>query len=132
MRFVSHPGVISLVMYSGATLTTNEPKIIKSENLKNMAVEKTLLLVEATNEGIKACVNAPSAKMFLKRFGSLFARKKMSLQYPAPKTEAITTSRTNPKTRDKSMPKLLVKIDFNRIILFGIKLRVFYLNITMN
>ena len=80
IRWALQPMACSLVIYSGAKVTSNEPKIIKRENLKKIAVEKTPLLEDATKEGIKACVKAPSAKMFLKRFGSLFARKKISLQ----------------------------------------------------
>ena len=73
---------------------------------------KTPLCLDAINEGMKACVNAPSAKIRLKRFGSLNATKNMSDQMEAPSAEAISTSLPRPVTREKSIPKLLVKIDF--------------------
>jgi hypothetical protein len=114
-----------LVTSSGKNVTTKEPKMIKSIKRKKIAVEKTPLFFEATKEGIKACVNAPSAKIFLKRFGSLFATKKRSAQKEAPSAEAISTSRINPAIRDIRMPKLLVNMDFNRMLLFVFKINIF-------
>ena len=125
MVSASHPMASNLVISSGKKVTTNEPKMIKSMNLKNIAVANTPLFFEATKEGINACVKAPSAKIFRKRFGSLFATKNKSDQKEAPRTEAISTSRANPAIRDISMPKLLVNMDFNRMGLFSFKLFVF-------
>ena len=118
MVSASQPMASNFVINSGKKVTTNEPKMIKSINLKKIAVEKTPLFLEATKEGINACVNAPSAKILRKRFGSLFATKNKSDQKEAPSTEAISTSRANPAIRDISMPKLLVNMDFNRMRLF--------------
>jgi len=99
----------------GKKMMSNEILIKKSKNLKKIAVAKTPLCLEATNEGINACVKAPSAKMRRNRLGSLKATKNMSLQMDAPSADAIKTSRMSPVTRDMSIPKLLVKIDLSFI-----------------
>jgi hypothetical protein len=91
----------------------------KSRNLRKIAVAKTPLCLEATKEGMKAWVKAPSAKIRRKRLGSLKATKNISLHTEAPRAEAMNTSRPRPVTREKSMPKLLVKIDLSLIRLFG-------------
>jgi hypothetical protein len=67
------------------------------------------LFFEFINAGIKVCVKAPSAKIRLKRLGSLNATKKMSLYMLAPRTEAVKRSRIKPKMRETSIPILLVK-----------------------
>ena len=112
------PQASSLVMGSGKKVITREKASKKSKKRKKIAVAKTPLCREAMNEGIKACVNAPSAKIRLKRLGSLNATKNMSDQMDAPNAEAMRTSRPRPVTREKSIPKLLVKIDFNCMIFF--------------
>lgn len=126
-----HPQAKSLVIGSGKKVMSSENAIKKSRNRKNIAVAKTPLCLDATKEGINAWVNAPSAKIRRKRFGSLNAMKNISLHIEAPRAEAIRTSRPKPVTRENKIPKLLVKIDFNRIIVFGFKLRVFYRNVEM-
>jgi len=122
---LSHPKAKSFVMGSGKKVIRSEKAIKKSKKRKKIAVAKTPLCFEATNEGIKACVNAPSAKIRRKRLGSLNATKNISLHMEAPKAEAIRTSRPRPVTRETKMPKLFVKIDFNRIVFFYFKLKVF-------
>ena len=112
------PQASSLVMGSGKKVMSRENAIKKSKNLKNIAVANTPLCFEAMKEGIKACVNAPSAKIRLKRLGSLKATKNISDQIEAPSADAISTSRPKPVTRENKIPKLLVKIDFNCIIYF--------------
>jgi hypothetical protein len=104
---------------------SNENTIRKSRKRRKIAVAKTPLCLLATKEGIKACVNAPSAKIRRKRLGSLNATKNISLHMDAPSAEAIRTSRPRPVTRENKIPKLLVKMDFNRIIFFIVKLAVF-------
>ena len=113
-----HPQARSLVMGSGKKVMSSEMAIKKSKNRKNMAVAKTPLCREATKEGMKACVNAPSAKIRRKRLGSLKATKNISLHTEAPKAEAISTSRPRPVTRENSIPKLLVKMDFSFIVFY--------------
>ncbi len=115
----SQPQARSLVMGSGKKVMSRENTIKKSKKRKNIAVAKTPLFLDAINEGIKACVNAPSAKIRRKRFGSLNAIKNISLHTEAPNAEAISTSRPKPVTRENKIPKLLVKMDFNRIMLFN-------------
>ena len=106
-------GVMSLVSSSG-NMETKMEKITKmSIKRKKIAVANTPFCFEAINEGIKAWVNAPSAKIRLKRLGSLKATKKMSVQMEAPNAEAIVTSRPRAVRRENKMPKLFVKIDFN-------------------
>ena len=114
------PQAKSFVMGSGKKVMSREKAIKKSRKRKNMAVAKTPLCLEAMKEGIKACVNAPSAKIRRKRLGSLKATKNISDQIEAPNAEAISTSRPKPVTRENKIPKLLVKMDFNRIMFFMI------------
>ena len=83
----SQPQAKSFVMGSGKKVMSREKAIKKSKKRKNMAVAKTPLFREAIKEGIKACVNAPSAKIRRKRLGSLNATKNMSLHTEAPKAE---------------------------------------------
>jgi len=64
-------------------------------------------------------VKAPSAKIRRKRLGSLKATKNMSDQTDAPSAEAMSTSRPSPVTRERRIPKLLVKIDRRRMVLFS-------------
>jgi hypothetical protein len=99
----------------------NEKAPKKSINLIKILTANTPLCFEAINEGIKAWVNAPSAKMRLNRFGSLKATKNISLHIEAPNALAIKTSRKSPVTLENSIPKLLVNIDFNLISLFYVK-----------
>ncbi len=125
MSSLSHPQAKSFVIGSGKKVMSNENAIKKSRNRRKIAVAKTPLCLLATKEGINACVNAPSANIRLKRLGSLNATKNISLHTEAPKAEAISTSRPRPVTRENKIPKLLVKMDFNRIIFFIVKLAVF-------
>lgn len=76
-------------------------------------------------DGIKACVNAPSANIRRKRFGNLNAIMNISDHAEAPRAEVISTSRTNPVIRDIKIPKLFVKMDFNCMMLFSFKLMIF-------
>ncbi len=115
-----HPHAKSFVIGSGKKVMSSENAVKKSKNRKNIAVAKTPLCLLATKEGIKACVNAPSAKIRRKRLGSLNATKNISLHTEAPKAEAISTSRPRPVTRENKIPKLLVKMDLNRIIVFNV------------
>ncbi len=115
-----HPHAMSLVIGSGKKVMTNEKAVKKSRNRKKIVVAKTPLCLLATKEGINACVNAPSAKMRRKRLGSLNATKNISLHTEAPKAEAISTSRPKPVTRENRMPKLLVKMDLSRMVLFDV------------
>jgi len=113
------PQARSFVMGSGKNVMMSEKVIKKSKKRKSMAVAKTPLCREAINEGIKAWVNAPSAKIRLNRFGNLKATKNMSDQMEAPSAEAISTSRPKPVTREIKIPKLFVNIDRSCIILFN-------------
>jgi len=112
----SQPHASNLVMGSGKKVMSKEKAVKKSKKRKKIAVAKTPLCLEAIKEGINACVNAPSAKIRLKRLGSLKATKNMSDHTEAPRAEAISTSRPKPVMREMSMPKLLVKMDFKRTI----------------
>lgn len=106
-------GVMSLVSSSGNMETKIEKITNMSINRKKMAVANTPFCFEEINDGMNAWVNAPSAKIRLKRLGSLKATKKMSVQMEAPRAEAMVTSRPRAVTRENRMPKLLVNIDFN-------------------
>jgi hypothetical protein len=106
------------VIISGNSVTLNDIRNIKSIKRKNIAVANTPLCLEATKEGIKACVNAPSANILLNRLGSLKAIKNISVYIEAPRADAIITSRPKPVIRENRIPKLLVNIDFNFIGLF--------------
>jgi len=97
-------GVMSFVSSSG-NMETKIEKITKmSIKRKKIAVAKTPFCFEEINDGMNAWVNAPSAKIRLKRFGSLKATKKMSVQMEAPNAEAMVTSRPRPVTRENNMP----------------------------
>ena len=115
---VFQPHASNLVMGSGKKVMSKKKAIRKSKNRKKIAVANTPLCLLAINEGINACVKAPSAKIRRKRLGSLKATKNMSDHMEAPRAEAISTSRPKPVMREMSMPKLLVKMDFKRMGLF--------------
>ena len=59
--------------------TKIENSIKNPKNFKNIETEKTLFCLLCVNEGKKLCVKAPSAKIRLKRFGSLNATIKISV-----------------------------------------------------
>ncbi|GAB6077163.1 hypothetical protein JCM12825_20410 [Desulfurobacterium crinifex] len=61
--------------------------------------------------GVKAELNAPSAKIFLKRFGILKAIKNASVRAPAPKKAAIIMSLISPKTLLQNMEIDTIKVD---------------------
>jgi len=108
-----HPTAMAFVRSSGKKLTNMDINTRTSIKRKKIAVAKTPFCLEAINEGINAWVNAPSAKIRLKRLGSLNTTKKMS-EYPdAPRADAIRTSRPKPVTRENRMPKLFVNMDFS-------------------
>ncbi len=115
---LDQPQASNLVMGSGKKVISKEKVIKKSKKRRNIAVAKTPLCLEAMKEGIKACVNAPSAKIRRKRLGSLKATKNISDQIEAPSADAISTSRPKPVTRENKIPKLLVKMDLSRIVFF--------------
>lgn len=73
------------------------------------------MFLDFINAGIKLCINAPSANMRLKRFGSLKATKKISLYMLAPKVEAVKRSLIKPNMREISIPILFVKKFFKII-----------------
>jgi len=116
----SHPHARSFVMGSGKMVIRSEKEIKKSKKRKKIAVAKTPLCLDAMKEGMNACVKAPSAKIRLKRLGSLKATKNISDHTEAPSADAIRTSLPRPVMRESRMPKLLVKIDLSRMILFGL------------
>ena len=93
------------------TIIENSTK--KRTNLKKILLEKMPLSFEVVNDGKKLCVKAPSAKILLKRLGSLNATIKISVQIFAPKMEACNMSRIKPKILEKRVPKLFVNIDLN-------------------
>ena len=121
----SQPQAKSFVIGSGKKVMIRENETKKSKKRKKMAVANTPLCLEAMKEGINAWVKAPSAKIRLKRLGSLKATKNMSDQMEAPKEEAIRTSRPKPVKRESKIPKLLVKMDLSCISLFNFKVFVF-------
>lgn len=63
-------------------------------------------------EGRKLWVNAPSAKILLKRLGNLKATKNMSEYMFAPSMDALNKSLKNPKIRELKIPKKFINIDF--------------------
>jgi len=117
MRSQLHPQASSLVIGSGKIVMTREKLTRKSKKRRKIAVAKTPLFLDAMNDGMNACVNAPSAKIRRKRLGSLNATKNISDQTEAPSADAIRTSRPNPVIRESRIPKLLVKMDRKRMIL---------------
>lgn len=93
-------------------VTKREKRIKNPLNLINIEAENIPFCLDAVNEGKKLWVNAPSAKIRRKRFGNLKATINISVYILAPRTEACNKSRIRPKIREKSMPKLLVNMDF--------------------
>lgn len=63
--------------------------------------------------GKKLWVNAPSAKIRLKRFGNLNATKNISEYILAPSIEALNKSLINPSILELNIPKKLIIIDLN-------------------
>jgi len=112
-------------MGSGKIVITSEKATRKSRNRKKIEVANTPLCLLAIKEGMNACVKAPSAKIRLKRLGSLKATKNISDHTEAPSADAISTSRPSPVIRESRIPKLLVKMDRSCIVLFSIELDVF-------
>lgn len=104
---------MSLVKKVSKKVTDSDinPKTIK--NLINMDRAKYDLCLELVKVGKKLWVKAPSAKILLKRLGSLKATKNISLYIFAPRIDAVSKSLINPKILDISMPKLLVNIERN-------------------
>jgi hypothetical protein len=70
---------MSLVKSSEKDVTKSEKSIKNPKNFRNIETEKTLFCFVCENEGKKLWVNAPSAKMRLKRFGSLKATINISV-----------------------------------------------------
>ena len=66
--------------------------------------------------GTKACEKAPSANSRRSRLGMRKATKNASVAAPAPNSLAITTSRTNPRTRDTSVMLLTVASALSRFM----------------
>ena len=112
---LSNPKAISFVKKFENIETTIEKRVKNSINLKKILLENIPFCLELVNDGKKLCVKAPSAKILLKRFGSLKATIKISVYIFAPKIEACNISLIKPKTLEKSVPKLLVKIDLNMV-----------------
>ena len=78
-------------------------------NFVKILYVKIDLFADLVKEGIKLWVNAPSAKILLKRFGSLKATKNISLYIFAPSMDALSKSLKRPNIREVSMPRLFVK-----------------------
>lgn len=79
MVCASKPTAMAFVKSAGRRFTIRVIMRIIEKKSKKMLALKTALCFVRANAGIKTCVNAPSAKMRRKRFGSLNAMKKMSL-----------------------------------------------------
>jgi len=109
------PLAMRVVKNSGNIDTTVENSTIYSRNLLKVAIANAPLLAALAYDGINACTNAPSAKIRLKRLGSLKATRNMSLYIDCPKTEASNIVRTSPATLENRMPKLLEKNALNLI-----------------
>lgn len=111
----SNPKAIILAKKELKSVTIIDKKSKKSKNLLKIVKVKRDLWVALIKLGIKLCVNAPSAKILRKRFGSLKATKKISLYTLAPKMEAVKVSRRKPKILDTKVPTLFVKNDLINI-----------------
>ena len=118
MVFSSKPTAIACVANDGRRFTKRVIKKIIDKNITNILAEKTPLWSVFAKAGIKTCVNAPSAKILRKRFGSLKAMKNISLYTLAPRAEAVNKSRMNPKILENNIPKLFVNIALNIIVKF--------------
>lgn len=64
------------------------------------------------NSGTKAALKAPSAKIFLKKLGSLKAIFNASAKTPVPKKEAINRSLMNPKSLEIKVNMENITLDF--------------------
>src|SRR5687768_13122043 len=70
----------------------------------------------SASTGTNACEKAPSANSRRRKLGSLKATKKASVTKPAPKTRAITRSRTKPRMREMSVMLLTVATALSRFM----------------
>ncbi len=70
---------MAFVKSVGRRLTKRVIRRIIERKMKKICIEKTALFLLLANAGINTCVNAPSAKIRRKRFGSLNAMKNISL-----------------------------------------------------
>ena len=75
----SNPRAIAFVITPAKSVTTRDKNKIKAVNCKKITLEKVIFLFDFAYEGINTWVKAPSAKILLKRLGSLNATKKISL-----------------------------------------------------
>ena len=73
------PTAIAFVKSSGIRFTKRVIRSMIERNTKNIFTEKTALCLLLAKAGMNTCVNAPSAKIRRKRFGSLKAIKNISL-----------------------------------------------------
>lgn len=122
---LSNPKAIKNAKKSLKSVTISDNPRIKSKNFENVRYVKRDLLCEFIKEGMKLCVKAPSAKIRLKRFGSLKATKNISLYMFAPRIEAVSKSRMKPNILEVKIPILLVKKD---LIIMGRILAKSWLN----
>lgn len=111
MVSVSKPIAIAFVTKCEKRVTKRDKTKIKAKNCKKMIDENRIFCFVCAYAGIKAWVNAPSAKILLNKLGILKAIKKISEKILAPKIEAIKTSLKKPNILETKIPLLLVKID---------------------
>ena len=113
MVSLSNPRAKIFVKNAAKSKTTKVKKSIKIVNLVKTEAAKIPFFLAWAKLGINACVKEPSPKSLRNKFGSLNATKNISLQIPAPSTEAVIRSRTKPKMRETKIPKLFVKKPLN-------------------
>src|SRR6266568_4510218 len=82
----------------------------------SLVAESPRRFLYSASKGTKACEKAPSANSRRSRLGMRKATKNASVAAPAPNSLAITTSRTNPRTRDTSVMLLTVASAFSRFM----------------
>lgn len=75
----SKPTAIACVARAGRRFTSRVTISMIERNITKIFAEKTERCLDVAYAGIKTCVNAPSANIRRKRFGSLKATKNMSL-----------------------------------------------------
>ena len=95
------------------TVTKRERSSIEKNSPANFFASSFDTFNLREKAGVKAELKAPSANILLSRFGILKATKKASVKLVAPKSVAIMTSLTSPKTLLPKMESDTIRDDLS-------------------
>ena len=92
-----------------AATTALHPKIsiVSASSARRFALSRPSEASVREKTGTKEAESAPSAKSWRERFASVYATKNASSWRVAPKSAAVSISRTRPRTRLTSVPAIM-------------------------